>query len=365
MAEMQHSSHANKLWFIFANITTLCPICVQFTARSAFVITSLRPAYAKIYPATREDLGAETFFHAKQKSTLLKSVTSDDMITWFGVNGTNDELLPLPECQLKKAYYSTTTLQSSTLTENIETTSVPSFNPLPKVNIISVATYTINVDNSSITNLTDEKRSDIHYTTTQSTDATTGPLSTVQPTNVSHSDKMLEENIIPDSDSIKYYEEIITTINSQEENITITEATDEMNTESVTGISEILDKSSYSDIATEVSPSSFSVITTGSPSFTSLASNEKSTKPHDLLDNSIIVPNRHVNKEEIHNIPIRYDKQKGESEEKIPFAPEIKNDQYILLNKEALWGMLKEVVDDEFRKNVNSKILDAEKLRSH
>lgn len=51
--------------------------------RSKFVITSLRPAFAKIYPSTRPDLAVETFFHARPGSPLLRGITDDDFITWF------------------------------------------------------------------------------------------------------------------------------------------------------------------------------------------------------------------------------------------------------------------------------------------
>lgn len=49
-----------------------------------FVLSSLRPAFASIYPATRPDLAAEIFFHTKPGSPLLKGITEDDLITWFG-----------------------------------------------------------------------------------------------------------------------------------------------------------------------------------------------------------------------------------------------------------------------------------------
>lgn len=48
---------------------------------------SLRPAFARIYPAGRSDLGAETFFHTQRGSPLLEGLTDDDLITWFGKTG--------------------------------------------------------------------------------------------------------------------------------------------------------------------------------------------------------------------------------------------------------------------------------------
>lgn len=56
---------------------------MTYEARSKFVITSLRPAFAKIYPSSRPDLAVETFFHARPGSPLLRGITDDDFITWF------------------------------------------------------------------------------------------------------------------------------------------------------------------------------------------------------------------------------------------------------------------------------------------
>lgn len=64
-------------------ISSTCPVCVTYEARSKFVITSLRPAFAKIYPSSRPDLAVETFFHARPGSPLLRGITDDDFITWF------------------------------------------------------------------------------------------------------------------------------------------------------------------------------------------------------------------------------------------------------------------------------------------
>ncbi|KAG6444967.1 hypothetical protein O3G_MSEX003706, partial [Manduca sexta] len=82
-AELHYGSRGESVWFVFANISSTCPVCVTYEARSKFVITSLRPAFAKIYPSTRPDLAVETFFHARPGSPLLRGVTDDDFITWF------------------------------------------------------------------------------------------------------------------------------------------------------------------------------------------------------------------------------------------------------------------------------------------
>ncbi|CAK1579578.1 unnamed protein product [Parnassius mnemosyne] len=82
-ADLHYGSRGESVWFVFANISSTCPVCVTYEARSKFVITSLRPAFAKIYPSTRPDLAVETFFHARPGSQLLRGITDDDFITWF------------------------------------------------------------------------------------------------------------------------------------------------------------------------------------------------------------------------------------------------------------------------------------------
>ncbi|XP_026333494.1 C3 and PZP-like alpha-2-macroglobulin domain-containing protein 8 [Hyposmocoma kahamanoa] len=82
-ADLHYGSRGESVWFVFANISSICPVCVTYEARSKFVITSLRPAFAKIYPSSRPDLAVETFFHARPGSPLLRGITDDDFITWF------------------------------------------------------------------------------------------------------------------------------------------------------------------------------------------------------------------------------------------------------------------------------------------
>ncbi|XP_066993511.2 C3 and PZP-like alpha-2-macroglobulin domain-containing protein 8 [Anabrus simplex] len=83
-ADVHHGYQEEKVWFVLANVSSACPLCVRFTARSMFVVSALRPAFARVYPADREDLGAETFFHTEKGSSLLADITDDDLITWFG-----------------------------------------------------------------------------------------------------------------------------------------------------------------------------------------------------------------------------------------------------------------------------------------
>lgn len=87
VTNMLHGFYDNNLWFIFANVTRNCLVCVQYSIRSGFIVASIRPAYARIYPVGREDLGADTFFHTPAGSSLLRDITEDDLFTWFRHNG--------------------------------------------------------------------------------------------------------------------------------------------------------------------------------------------------------------------------------------------------------------------------------------
>jgi len=76
-----------KCEFSVPQVSNACAVCTRYTVHSVFVVGSLRPAFARVYPAGRSDLGAETFFHTQRGSPLLDGVTDDDIITWFGKTG--------------------------------------------------------------------------------------------------------------------------------------------------------------------------------------------------------------------------------------------------------------------------------------
>lgn len=85
MAEMQHGHHGNAVWFVLANVTSPCAVCVRFHARPAHVISGLRPAYAQAYPVGRPDLMVATFYHVTARgSRMLNAVSDDDLVTWLG-----------------------------------------------------------------------------------------------------------------------------------------------------------------------------------------------------------------------------------------------------------------------------------------
>jgi hypothetical protein len=326
MSEMQHNFHDNKLWFIFANISTLCPVCVQYMARSVFVISSLRPAYAKVYPAGRQDLAAETFFHTQLGSNLLKSITEDDLITWFGKNRTSEPYFQFPESCIRETF--STTAFTTTVSTTTDNPPVPS----PKLEVLSVATYTINVDNESISNINNTKRRG---------DSTSMPVTTSSEmsatTVVSTTEHMVNENAIPiDKNTIHEIKSILSKKGKRVES--------EKNVKNTTALV------TNSSTTTAVPVSETTTI--------------KSTEKELVVDKNVSPP-KHVNTI-IHNIPMKYIEKdvKATEDSLATFAPEIKNDQYVLLDKEELWGMLKEVVDDQLKKKTSSKIIDGEKLRS-
>ncbi|KAJ8974118.1 hypothetical protein NQ317_019900 [Molorchus minor] len=340
MAEMQHNYHTNKLWFIFANVSTTCPICVQFVARSAFVITSLRPGYSKIYPASREDLAVETFFHAQIKSNLLKSVTADDMITWFGRNGTsNKDALDVPEeCKMKDTDAVEKIVSSSTnkpkvlqkltldLTAHSSNISKSILSPTVEVNILKIA------DPSEIT-----------------IEEVSPPQSTSLEPIAIEDLGAIEENIIPlgDQDERIEFPTIISTTFSPSNK---TGDSININTENVSFLTSSMTESTTLKTVEVEERSKVNEDTT------------EAFKEPVAIKHKVVI--KHVNKEDIHDIPKKYSKNHDEDTEVITFGPEIKNDQYILLDKKALWGMLKEVVDDEFKEKTSSKIVDGQKLRS-
>lgn len=84
--EMQYGYSGNNLWFVFANVSSSCPVCVQYLAKSIFIISSLRPSYAKIYPASRADLAAEIFFHTHLRSNLMKGIETNHPILFTIMN---------------------------------------------------------------------------------------------------------------------------------------------------------------------------------------------------------------------------------------------------------------------------------------
>lgn len=263
MTEMLHGFHDNNLWFVFANVSSDCPVCVQYSIRSGFIISAIRPAYARIYPVTREDLAADMFFHTPVGSSLLKDITEDDLFTWFRHNGTNvnnESLKEAERCKLAKTTPTVaTTEESSTHQVNTNTP-----NPVLKPERVDVVTYTINGD-ESVQNLTTAKPA------------------------VEKKNKLGRAKILA-SDKLL--------------------------------VTKLLDRPTKKPVA----------------------------KPKQKEIERYTTP-KHVNTKK-QDVPERFLQSDEEDEPLATFAPEMKNDRYVLLDKEQLWGMLREVVNDEISKKV-------------
>lgn len=269
MTEMLHGYHDNNLWFVFANVSSDCPICVQYSIRSAFIISSIRPAYARIYPVSREDLAADTFFHTPVGSSLLKDITEDDLFTWFRHNGTdvgNGSFKEAETCSTTP----TTVTQGSTHQVNTNTP-----NPMFREDNSDVVTYTINVDDELANNVS---KMETALTTLKS-----------KPTVAS---KKLQQ----------------------------------LHRVQITATNKLL---------------------------VAKRSDEQKPIQKRMPELSTFTTPKHVNTKK-QEVPFKYlQTESQEDETPATFAPEIKNDKYVLLDKEQLWGMLREVVSDEINKKVN------------
>ncbi|XP_060524169.1 C3 and PZP-like alpha-2-macroglobulin domain-containing protein 8 [Cylas formicarius] len=313
MAEMQHSTHDNKLWLTFANISTSCPVCVQYSIRSPFVISSARPAYARIYPSSREDLAAETFFHSQSKSSLLSSVTTDDLVTWFGTNENGNNQLDISkECREKE-------FSGPSATILVEKIADPMFNL-----------------STSATNIFEDSKK-LELTKTESMSSGDNPSNhTVAPSIL---------KIIEQTKSLKRHFEMVSLLSD---------------TENVQEPAENITTLDILPTSTESNPSSPSDINATSSwthqTLTSTPTTVRAPIAPTVILRSTASP-RYINTEQIHNIPRRMLIEKDET----LFNPDIKNYQYVLLNKDALWSMLKEAVSDEFKRNDVSNALAGSK----
>ncbi|KAK9693982.1 hypothetical protein QE152_g33856 [Popillia japonica] len=74
------------------------------------------------------------------------------------------------------------------------------------------------------------------------------------------------------------------------------------------------------------------------------------SQPKEMVIDMNVSPPKHINTDKQAS-PVKFFEKARNDESKPTFAPEIKDDKYILLDKEELWGMLKEVVSDEIRKS--------------
>ncbi|XP_014244207.1 C3 and PZP-like alpha-2-macroglobulin domain-containing protein 8 [Cimex lectularius] len=82
--DMDYGSRGDRVWFVVSNVSSSCAVCIEFSAKSEYIVSRMRPAFARVYPAGRADLVSELFFHTRKGSPLLAATSEDDLITWFG-----------------------------------------------------------------------------------------------------------------------------------------------------------------------------------------------------------------------------------------------------------------------------------------
>lgn len=293
---LQHGSQANNLWFVFANVTSNCPICVQYLVRSSYVISSLRPAYARIYPASREDLAAETFFHMfSENSPLVSGITDDDYITWFGKNDTKN----------------ITDLENYAGCENVDSkTTTPSPTSIKTTTLPGIFSQKVSLPKK----LNDTKK--------KNGNSTTGPQNKTVVTLMSKN--RLNITIIPSKKTIVKNKStnVVTKIQKKIALLTLT--------------AQNKTKSKAAQERTTIPT------TTQIPATTTTQINQKS----EVSSSSTHEKSKHVNKE-LHEIPKDNTVLEETSTQETDFLSN-KDSKFLILDKNELWGMLREVVQDEF-----------------
>lgn len=378
VAEMLHGCNGDTLWFAFANVTASCPICVQYLARSAHVISSLRPAYARIYPAEREDLSAEMFFHAARTSPLLKGIAEDDLITWFGrtLNAEPESPFDKPcdcalTCHLPEA-------------KSVESDANSTTSPVYKMDELSIATYTINVDDDASNSSLDKP---IIVATSRPIVALINASQDAGSSNKSesHDEKKPDKDVIilqelHDSRTTDVTMNTLTDLKESTATSTITTPATAAPILSKLKPRINAHKSKFTEIEVEINkPMALPVMQMPSSTPSPTPTQTQAPTSHEPIENREQKASKlYVNKNrETQNVPLkmRYldtnenenenqaDNEDSGAEEGIThaFPPENKNDKYVLLDKEKLWGLLKEVVYDEIRKK--SSKAEVEQLR--
>lgn len=207
----------NIVLFDAFQISSTCPVCVTYEARSKFVITSLRPAFAKIYPSSRPDLAVETFFHARPGSPLLKGITDDDFITWFDKTQlaslkTNTNIDNICECgricsrdyefrtEYEKKHPKTTETSSTENFTTDESTTISldttKTNEISSTDTNDVSTTTVRSIDTSMSPSTDLNDNTTIYSSTEITTKSDDPIIIPTITYINHTDNQSTSNEI-------------------------------------------------------------------------------------------------------------------------------------------------------------------------
>uniref|UniRef100_A0AAR5P944 Alpha-2-macroglobulin domain-containing protein n=2 Tax=Dendroctonus ponderosae TaxID=77166 RepID=A0AAR5P944_DENPD len=321
MAEMQHGSRGNKLWFIFANISTPCPVCVQYNARSTFVISAIRPAYAKVYPVSREDLAADVFFHAKGASALLNSVRSEDMNIWFGAHSGMYERFEVPAaCEKKEVATAARNIPGEIQINSKE------------VKLVSLMEYTINAESeltmSGGTTQKTDPTTEFSNSVQSNLSTTTQPeqSSTIEPVKFYKAKKVVDRKFRKvligqvqtgkaSTTHIKFDPKISKQISKEKPKLA----------ENISAATKLPKVTSPTPAAEPRTHQTITVSTTKSSKVKDKMPEKKPNRPNVIL---------HVNTEQIHQIPSKLAKAKVESDNNDIDGHA--DSQYVLLNKDSL-----------------------------
>lgn len=340
------------MWFVFANVTSNCPICVQYLVRSGYVISSLRPAYARIYPTAREDLAAETFFHMQSNSVLASGITDDDLITWFGKNSTQKlrnhlDLEHYPGCEhftnaSKAGIYvrnpNTKTIANTLTTQIYLPNNTTSKNKEPN-----------NLQNNSrLHNIPHAiKNYSMYHNSTNLKINISRNIMNASKENQFNSSTIISKKIV----LLKKHNFMSNTSNNDNnlaKNVSLNQYKKEIKTSNAP--------------VKEFKKNNYYKIVKGPT--TNSRNNTSSLKNKIQNDKDARAINKHVNKE-IQKIPVKYkdrvrDVSLTSTTESV--FPEDKDDKFLVLDKNTLWGLLREVVHDEIDKKDKSTI-ESEKVK--
>uniref|UniRef100_A0A8D9A5S6 C3 and PZP-like alpha-2-macroglobulin domain-containing protein 8 n=1 Tax=Cacopsylla melanoneura TaxID=428564 RepID=A0A8D9A5S6_9HEMI len=97
--DVTYNSRGDDVSFMIPNIKSSCVTCLEYYIVSHYTLESLRPAFARAYPASQPYLDVGTFFHTSLDSPLTDGATPDDFETWFGANYTEPHNLFQDQCE--------------------------------------------------------------------------------------------------------------------------------------------------------------------------------------------------------------------------------------------------------------------------
>ncbi|KAL1452409.1 hypothetical protein WDU94_006643 [Cyamophila willieti] len=126
--DVTYNSRGGEVSFMIPNIKSSCVTCIEYFIVSHYTLESLRPAFARAYPASQPYLDVGTFFHTSLDSPLTEGATPDDFETWFGANYTAPLNVFEDQCECHRVCHSRNNHRARNHT-NIQNTTL--VNPTP------------------------------------------------------------------------------------------------------------------------------------------------------------------------------------------------------------------------------------------